>query len=151
MALGSRRSPSGCAGNGGGFVSEAEYQLQPTLWTDVQTWRAMRDAVRPELRGQPDAINAVAVTGSGADLCRPGRRGSGNHGADRRTDRPGNPRCGAAALHVELHHLHDLAVAVLVVGLFFALVVLEKRELFAALKALVPPLEIWASASSFRR
>ena len=49
-----------------GFVSDAAYQLQPTAWTSVGTWRAMRDAVRPEQRGQPTAISAIAFTTDGA-------------------------------------------------------------------------------------
>ena len=45
-----------------GFTADSNYQLQPSLWTTVTTWRAMRDAVRPEQRGQTADVNAIAVT-----------------------------------------------------------------------------------------
>jgi putative ABC transport system permease protein len=120
-----------------GFVSDSSYQLQPTIWTSVTTWRAMRDAVRPELRGQPEAINAVAlITAVGADLTGIGAAV------------PGTTVLSATATGLAIPGVQQqrstlnsiiyvtLAVAALVVALFFALLVLEKRELFAALKAL---------------
>ena len=135
-----------------GFVSDAAYQLQPTVWTSVADWRAMRDAVRPELRGQPTAINAVAlITEPGADLgaiaaALPGKPDSGGS-----ADAPGSSVLTAEAVGLAIPGVEQqsstlnsiiyttLAVAALVVALFFALIVLEKRELFAALKALGTP------------
>lgn len=120
-----------------GFVSDAAYQLQPTVWTSVADWRAMRDAVRPELRGQPTAINAIAlVTSPDADL------------ASIAAALPGTTVLTSEAVGLAIPGVEQqsstlnsiiyttLAVAALVVALFFALLVLEKRELFAALKAL---------------
>ncbi|MCB0916586.1 MAG: ABC transporter permease, partial [Actinobacteria bacterium] len=69
VTLGSEVSVGDVSATVVGFTADSEYQLQPTLWTGVETWRSMRDAVRPELRGQADVINAVAiVTAPGADL-----------------------------------------------------------------------------------
>jgi putative ABC transport system permease protein len=120
-----------------GFVSDISYQLQPTLWTSVDTWRAMRDAVRPELRGQPTAINAVAVvTSAGADLT---AVAASVPGASALTaEATGLAIPGVEQQRSTLNSIiyTTLAVAALVVALFFALLVLEKRELFAALKAL---------------
>lgn len=120
-----------------GFVADASYQLQPSLWTSVDTWRSMRDAVRPELRGQPNGINAVAVvTQSDASL------------TEVAAGLPGMTVLSAEATGLAIPGVEQqsstlnsiiyttLAVAALVVALFFALLVLEKRELFAALKAL---------------
>lgn len=123
-----------------GFVADAAYQLQPTAWTSVATWRAMRDAVRPELRGQPTSVNAFAVVTDGtpdaASL------------AAITTAAPGTVALTAAETGLAIPGVKQqvstlnsiiyttLAVAGLVVALFFALLVLEKRELFAALKAL---------------
>ena len=89
-----------------------------------------------EQRGQTADVNAIAVTtDSDAALAAisalPGARG-----AERRTDRAGHSRRGAAKSTLNSIIYTTLAVAAVVVGLFFALLVLEKRELFAALKAL---------------
>ena len=120
-----------------GFVSDTAYQLQPTIWTSVADWRTMRDAVRPELRGQPTAINAIAlVTASGADL---GAIAAAMPGTSvLTTDAVGLAIPGVAQQKSTLNSIiyTTVAVAALVVALFFALLVLEKRELFAALKAL---------------
>ncbi|TEX50427.1 MAG: hypothetical protein B7C55_10550 [Actinomycetales bacterium mxb001] len=123
-----------------GFVSDASYQLQPTVWTSVADWRAMRDAVRPELRGQPTAINAVAlITEPGADLSAIAATLPGTTVLT--SDAVGLAIPGVAQQRSTLNSIiyTTLAVAALVVALFFALVVLEKRELFAALKALGTP------------
>jgi putative ABC transport system permease protein len=120
-----------------GFVSDAAYQLQPTAWTSVGTWRAMRDAVRPELRGQPTAINAIAVTTEGApDLT--ALAAAVPDGAALTAEQTGLAIPGVEQQSSTLNSIiyTTLAVAGLVVALFFALLVLEKRELFAALKAL---------------
>lgn len=120
-----------------GIVKDASYQLQPSAWTTVPTWRAMRDAVRPELRGQPTSINAIALeTAASAD------------NAAIAAAVPGTAVLTAAETGLAIPGVEQqsstlnsiiyttLAVAALVVALFFALVVLEKRELFASLKAL---------------
>jgi len=120
-----------------GLVADASYQLQPSVWASLATWRTMRDAVRPELRGQPDGINAIAlVTAPDASL------------AEIAAAQPGITVLTAEATGLAIPGVEQqsstlnsiiyttLAVAALVVALFFALLVLEKRELFAALKAL---------------
>ncbi|HEX4821173.1 MAG TPA: ABC transporter permease, partial [Acidimicrobiales bacterium] len=35
-----------------GFTSDSRYELQPTVWTTVNTWRAVRDEARPEFKGK---------------------------------------------------------------------------------------------------
>lgn len=120
-----------------GFVADAAYQLQPTAWTSVATWRQMRDAVRPELRGQPTAVNAIAFTTDGTpDL---GAIAATVPGTTALTaEQTGLAIPGVEQQSSTLNSIiyTTLAVAALVVALFFALLVLEKRELFAALKAL---------------
>lgn len=120
-----------------GFVEDSSYQLQPTIWTSVTTWRAMRDAVRPELRGQPTGINAVAlITAPGADLSAIAASVPGTSVLT--AEATGLAIPGVQQQRSTLNSIiyTTLAVAALVVALFFALLVLEKRELFAALKAL---------------
>ncbi len=120
-----------------GMVDDASYQLQPTLWTALDTWRDMRDAVRPELRGQPDVINAVALTTApGADLSAIAATLPGSTVLTAEATGLAIPGVEQQASTLNAIIYTTLAVAGLVVALFFALLVLEKRELFAALKAL---------------
>ncbi len=118
-----------------GVVTDASYQLQPTVWTSIDTWREMRNSVRPEFTGVTDDINAIAI-----------------QAAEGTTPAVGDltvltaEQTGLAIPGVEQQKstlntiiYTTLAVAALVVALFFALIVLEKRELFAALKALGTP------------
>lgn len=135
VALGSTIDVGGVQAEVVGIVEDSAYQLQPTAWTSVQTWRAMRDAVRPELRGLPTAISAVAVTMADPSV-KPDVEAFGL--AYLTTDETGLAIPGVAQQKSTLNSIiyTTLAVAGLVVGLFFALLVLEKRELFAALKAL---------------
>lgn len=115
-----------------GVVSDASYQLQPTVWTSVDTWREMRNAVRPEFRGVTDDISAIAIvtdsdqvpTVAGLSVLTAEQTGLSIPGVEQQK----------STLNTIIYTA--LAVAALVVALFFALVVLEKRELFAALKAL---------------
>lgn len=123
-----------------GIVKDAAYQLQPTVWTTVDTWRAMRNEVRPEFTGVDNDVNSVAlildsgvtveqVQGEVPDLTVLSAEATG-------LSIPGVEQ-QKSTLNSIIYTA--LAVAALVVALFFALIVLEKRELFAALKALGTP------------
>lgn len=123
-----------------GIVSDSSYQLQPTIWTSVDTWRAMRDAVRPELRGAPTAINAVGlVTSADADLVLIAEVIPDSTVLTAEATGLAIPGVEQQASTLSSIIYTTLAVAALVVALFFALLVLEKRELFASLKALGTP------------
>ena len=140
VALGSAVSVGAVSAEVVGFVSDTSYQLQPTIWTSVDTWRAMRDAVRPELSGQPTAINAVAlVTAADADLTAIAAEVSDTTVLTAEATGLAIPGVEQQASTLNSIIYTTLAVAALVVALFFALLVLEKRELFAALKALGTP------------
>lgn len=116
-----------------GITRDSSYQLQPTVWTTLQTWRSMRNDVRPEFTGVEDDVNAVAIEGSpqgeipGVTVLSAQDTGLAIPGVEQQ----------ASTLNSIIYT--TLAVAALVVALFFALIVLEKRELFAALKALGTP------------
>jgi len=123
-----------------GVVRDAAYQLQPTVWTSIDTWRAMRNEVRPEFTGVADDVNAVAVVTDTGVTAEQVQAEIGDLTVLSAED------TGLAIPGVEQQNstldaiiYTALAVAALVVALFFALVVLEKRELFAALKALGTP------------
>lgn len=123
-----------------GITRDSAYQLQPTVWTTVDSWRTMRNEVRPEFTGVKDDVNAVAIeTESGVTV------------ETIASETPNLTVLSADATGLAIPGVEQqkstlnsiiyttLAVAALVVALFFALIVLEKRELFAALKALGTP------------
>ncbi len=134
VGLGSDIFVGGVSATVVGIVEDSAYQLQPTAWTSLATWRDMRDAVRPELRGQPEVVNAVAVAldpGVTSVMLPDGLTYLS-------AEATGLALPGVAQQKSTLNSIiyTTLAVSTLVVALFFALLVLEKRELFAALKAL---------------
>ncbi len=119
-----------------GITQDSSYQLQPTVWTTLPTWRAMQASVRPETRGLPAYVSAVAL-----ELAN-GTSASGINAIANTTVLSTNDAAlaipGVKEQRSTLNSIiyTTLLVAALVVALFFALIVLEKRELFAALKAL---------------
>ena len=119
-----------------GITTDSRYQLQPSVWTSIPTWRAMEESVRPETRGLPAYVSAIALeltSGTTVASIHPVI-----DTAVLTTDQAALEIPGVQQQQSTLNAIiyTTLLVAALVVALFFALVVLEKRELFAALKAL---------------
>jgi putative ABC transport system permease protein len=123
-----------------GIVRDSSYQLQPTVWTSLDTWRAMRNEVRPEFTGVEDDVNAVAIETDAGVTAEQVQAEVGDLTV-LSAEATGLAIPGVEQQKSTLNSIiyTALAVAALVVALFFALVVLEKRELFAALKALGTP------------
>lgn len=120
-----------------GETRDSQYQLQPTVWTSVDEWERLRAQVRPETAGGPPVVNAVALTlapgVSPEDLTRLPVGISVLSAEQTGLAIPGVEQQNST---LDAIIYTTLAVAALVVALFFALIVLEKRELYAALKAL---------------
>ena len=119
-----------------GITKDSSYQLQPTIWTTIPTWRAMQASVRPETRGFPPSLSAVALElspGTDPNSIAPVTDTTVLSTADAALAIPGVKE-QRSTLNSIIYT--TLLVAAIVVALFFALIVLEKRELFAALKAL---------------
>ncbi len=119
-----------------GLTSGSSYQLQPTLWTTVDTWTAMQESVRPETRGLPAYVSAIALDLSAGTTVESLRSIAGT--VVLTEDQAALAIPGVEQQRSTLNSIiyTTLLVAALVVALFFALIVLEKRDLFAALKAL---------------
>ena len=120
-----------------GLTRDSQYQLQPSVWTTVPTWSKMRASVRPETRGLAPNVSAVALQlADGTDLDAVAAAVPGTSVLT--SDQTALAIPGVAQQRSTLSAIvgTTLVVAAIVVALFFALVVLEKRELFAALKAL---------------
>jgi putative ABC transport system permease protein len=124
-----------------GFVDDARYQLQPTLWTTIQSWQAIRDQVRPERRTSQPTVQALPVRlAPGATPAKVARQIDTTLGTTRTVPRgravlaiPGAKQMRATFGQIITT---TLLVAALVVALFFALLVVERRGLLAMLKAL---------------
>ena len=124
-----------------GFVDDARYQLQPTLWTTIQSWQAIRDQVRPERHTRQPTVQALAVRlAAGAKPAEVARQI--DHTLAITTTVPRERAVlaipGAKQMRATFGQIitTTLLVAALVVALFFALLVVERRELLAILKAL---------------
>ncbi|MCU0301802.1 MAG: ABC transporter permease [Candidatus Nanopelagicales bacterium] len=119
-----------------GVVEDAQYQSLPTVWVALDTYGDMRAAVRPESAGQPLQAStfglALAEGTDPATLSAP----AGIAIASNEETYLSIPGVREQRSSLDAIIYASLAVGGLVVALFFALVVLEKRELFAALKAL---------------
>ncbi|HSO03362.1 MAG TPA: ABC transporter permease, partial [Candidatus Limnocylindrales bacterium] len=119
-----------------GIVADAGYQGLPTAWIALESYAEMRTAVRPEFAGQevePSVFGLILADGVTADQLEPPAGIVVASTEETYLSIPG-VREQKSSLNAIIYA--SLAVAGLVVALFFALVVLEKRELFAALKAL---------------
>jgi hemin transport system permease protein len=119
-----------------GVVSDAQYQGLPTAWLSLEAYGDMRAAVRPEFAGQPVQANTfglILADGVTADEV-PAPAGIAIASNEETYLSIPGVREQKSSLNAIIYA--SLAVGGLVVALFFALVVLEKRELFAALKAL---------------
>ena len=136
LGIGTTLTVGGVAQEVVGVVADAGYQGLPTAWVAMDSYADMRAAVRPELAGQPieaSTFGLALADGVTADQvpAPPGTAILSN--TDTYLSIPG-VREQKSSLNAIIYA--SLAVGGLVVALFFALVVLEKRELFAALKAL---------------
>lgn len=137
VTIGSEITVGGVAVKVVGLTIDSTYQLQPSVWTTIPTWERMRSSVRPETRGLVGQVNAVALTlAGGADPVDVAGQVPGTTVLTAEEAALAIPGVTQQKSSLSAIIYAALLVAVLVVALFFALLVLEKRELFAALKAI---------------
>lgn len=125
-----------------GFTTDSRYELQPTLWTTIETWRRVRNEARPELAGREGDVQALAVGLEEGAL--PGRTAAAIDRALGNTTQSITRDAAVVALPgVEQQRstfdqiiITTFLVAATVIALFFALITLEKRTQIAVLKAL---------------
>lgn len=123
------------------FVGDSSYLLAGTLWTDVATWRTIRTEIIPELAFRGDVVQAVAVSvEAGTD---PAATAAAIDSALGNTETVTAETAIASLPGVEQQASTFQAIIIasflvvgLVTALFFALITLEKRGLFAVLKAI---------------
>lgn len=136
VRLGPRRSPVRVVG----FVEDTRYSGQATLWGSLETWRAVLNANRPGERVGPGVTQALVAETSG----KPGEAADSIDAATRgATESLTIPEAidalpGVSAQRSVFNQIIGVtvAIAIVVVALFFALITVERTALYGMLKAL---------------
>ena len=124
-----------------GFVEDAQYLLAGTLWVPLETWEKLRFEVRPETVGLGSVAQAFPIlVDEGADV---EAVAAAVDRALTTTETVTTDEAILALPGVEQQQSTFTAIIVvsflvvgIVIGLFFALITLEKRGQFAILKAI---------------
>lgn len=124
-----------------GFVDDSAFLLAGTLWSTTDTWRSIRTEIIPELAFLGDAIQAVAVSiESGSDPSSVAAAIDTTVGSTETVTTEiaiaSLPGVEQQAATFQAIIIASFVVVGIVTALFFALVTLEKRGLFAVLKAI---------------
>lgn len=126
--------------NAVGSVADASYLLQGGVWVDEATWRSTVTASRPDLTVADGVVQALVVQGSGdaATLARNIDRATGGVTSSLTRDEavltvPGVKEQKSTFLQIIGV---TLAIAAVVIGLFFSLLTIERTGLYGVLKAL---------------
>ncbi len=121
-----------------GFVEDTNFNGQSSLWASPDTWRDVLSANRPDAQLGPDVFQALIVRGDGANL--PDAIDAATAGA---TDSYTVDEAVAAIPGVtEQQNTFNqiigvtVVIALVVIGLFFALLTVERTSLYGVLKAL---------------
>ena len=122
-----------------GFVTDTSYSGQGSLWASPTTWRDTLAANRPDAQVADGVFQALVVQGDGGRICR--RRST-----PRPTARPNRSRSqGAVDAIPGVEQQRStfaqiigvtVAIALVVIALFFALLTVERTALYGVLKAL---------------
>lgn len=124
-----------------GFTSDSRYELQPTLWTTVDTWRAVRDEARPEFQGKQGDVQALALrVAPGASVHATAAAIDAALGGATETVTRSAAILALPGVETQRSTFDQIitttfVVAAIVIALFFALITLEKRTQLAILKA----------------
>jgi putative ABC transport system permease protein len=121
-----------------GFVTDTSFNGQSSLWASTTTWRSILSANRPDAQLGADVFQALIVRGAGDDLPML---------IDAATDGQTESLSVAAAIEAipgvsEQRGTFGqiigvtVAIALVVIGLFFALLTVERTSLYGILKAL---------------
>lgn len=121
-----------------GFVTDTSFNGQASLWASPTTWREVLSANRPDAQLGPGVFQALIVRGAGDDL---------PTAIDAATDGSTESFTVSAAINAipgvsEQSSTFNqiigvtVAIALVVIGLFFALLTVERTSLYGVLKAL---------------
>jgi putative ABC transport system permease protein len=134
IELGPARSPIEIVG----FVTDTSFNGQGSLWAAPETWREVLSANRPDAQLGPDVWQGLVVRGDGDDL--PERIDAATNGATETFTISGaiDAIPGVSEQSATFNQIIGVtvAIALVVIGLFFALLTVERTSLYGVLKAL---------------
>lgn len=125
-----------------GFVTDIQYNGQGTLWGSPETWRAVQDANRPDSPVPDDVYQAFVVESDGSVSA--GELAARVDDATRGTTETLTVTAAADAqpgVEEQRSTFNQIigvtvAIAIVVVALFFALLVVERTAIYGVLKAI---------------
>ncbi len=134
IELGPARSPIEIVG----FVSDTTFNGQASLWASPDTWREVLGANRPDAQLGPDVWQGLIVRGDGDDL--PAAIDAATSGTTESftVDEAIDAIPGVSEQTATFNQIIGvtIAIALVVIGLFFALLTVERTSLYGVLKAL---------------
>ncbi len=123
-----------------GFVDDSNYLLQPALWVDLDTWRQIQTASRPDAAIADGVVQVVLVDGTGTpeSLVAAVDDATGGATSSLTRDEAIFSLPGTAEQNATFTALIGTTIFVvgLITSLFFILLTVERRSLYAAMKAL---------------
>lgn len=121
-----------------GFVKDTQFNGQSSLWASPDTWRDVLSANRPDAQVGPDVFQGLVVRGDGQDL--PAAIDEATGGATETLTVPEaiDAIPGVTEQQSTFNQIIGVTVviALVVIGLFFALLTVERTSLYGVLKAL---------------
>ncbi len=121
-----------------GFVKDTNFSGQSSLWASPTTWRQVLDANRPDARVADGVFQALVVQGTGDNL--PAVIDAATNGATDSYTVTGaiDAIPGVTAQRSTFNQIIGVtvAIALVVIALFFALLTVERTSLYGVLKAL---------------
>jgi putative ABC transport system permease protein len=134
IELGPARSPIEIVG----FVNDTTFNGQASLWASPDTWREVLSANRPDAQLGPDVWQGLIVRGEGDDLPAEIDAATGGTTESFTVDEAINAIPGISEQTATFNQIIGvtIAIALVVIGLFFALLTVERTSLYGVLKAL---------------
>ena len=123
-----------------GFVDDTGYSGQASLWGSLETWRSVTAANRPDRTFADDSVAAlvVQVDGDAAAVADAVDRATDGATATLTIDEAIEALPGVAQQRSTFNQIIGVTavIALVVVGLFFALITVERTPLYGILKAI---------------
>jgi putative ABC transport system permease protein len=134
IEVGPARSPIEIAG----FVNDTTFNGQASLWASPETWRQVLSANRPDAQLGPDVWQALVVRGDGDDLTALIDAATDGATQSFTVDEAINEIPGIRQQTATFNQIIGvtIVIALVVIGLFFALLTVERTSLYGVLKAL---------------
>ncbi|MEN9646153.1 MAG: hypothetical protein RL238_2822 [Actinomycetota bacterium] len=120
-----------------GFVDDTSYLLQGSVWVDLDTWRTVQNANRPDATVTDGVVQALVVRGTG-DLATSIDTATDGATKTLTVDETVLALPGVEQQRATFNQIiySTLVVVLAVVGLFFSLLTLERLGLYGVLKAI---------------